>query len=114
MLIVSNDLAFSDFERQFDFLWAFSVLFHMGDETLDACLRFAARHMRDDGVLYANVGIRDKRAKKWQGFPAIWRSLDFYMSAGARANLSVTDLGPVGTAALASSGPDSKMLMFKK
>ena len=114
VLRVSHDLTSLDFKRKLDFLWAFSVLFHMEDEILDACLRFTARHMQADGVLYANVGIGDKPPNKCQGFPAIWRSTDFYKSAGARANLSVTDLGPVQSATLRSSAPDSQMLMFKK
>jgi SAM-dependent methyltransferase len=82
--------------REFDFLWAFSVLIHLSDELLEGCLSAAARHLKDTGAFYANVNIGDRQDGQWQGFPVVFRSGEFYREAGRRHGLDVADLGTCG------------------
>jgi len=94
-LVHSPDLATLDLGRRFDFVWAFSVLIHMSDEVLDGCLTGIGRHLASDGVFFANVKYGKRRDGNWQGFPLVWRSLDFYRTAAARHGLTVEDMGPL-------------------
>lgn len=79
--------------REFDYLWAFSVLIHLQDPILEEVLQFAARHLKADGVFYANVDTADKQDGHWQEFPGVRRSIRFYEEAFARHGLSFIDVG---------------------
>ncbi len=94
-LQVVADLADLDLGCRFDYIWAFSVLIHMSDDVLDGALGFVARHLNPDGVFLANVNVGAQSDGHWQGFPLVWRSLDFYRAACARNTLSLADLGPL-------------------
>ncbi len=80
--------------QKFDFIWAFSVLIHMTDEILNDTLDIVKNHLYDSGFFYANVQIGDRdEGTGWQGFPGVWRSLDFYREACYRHRLVVSDMG---------------------
>jgi SAM-dependent methyltransferase len=95
-LLYGADIATVDLETHFDFAWAHSVLFHMTDEHLDACLAFVRRHLQTDGVFFANVRLGEHPSDTWREFPLVWRTLDAYRRAASIAGLSVDDLGTVG------------------
>lgn len=82
-------------DRKFDFLWAFSVLIHMSDAILRDTLEFAARHIKNDGVFYANVRIGEEREGEWQGFPVVTRPLSFYVAEAQAHGLAVEPVGPL-------------------
>lgn len=79
--------------RHFDFIWAFSVFFHLADDHLDECLRFAARHLKPDGTLFANVGLGNREPGVWREFPVVWRTLEEYARRGRAVGLDVSPLG---------------------
>ena len=92
---LAPDISLLDLGRHFDFVWAFSVLFHMSDEILQQTLGFVARHLSSDGVFLANIHVGDRPPGAWQGFPVVWRTLEHYESACAANGLGVADLGPL-------------------
>lgn len=92
-LVISQDTSQISLDKRFDFIWAFSVLFHMNDETLKNALSFVKKHLKDNGVFYANVNIGEKAEGNWQGFPVVSRSFEFYESVCAKMDLTPTDIG---------------------
>lgn len=92
-LLLSPDISQLTLDRTFDYIWAFSVLIHMGDEILGDTLAFVRRYLSEEGVFYANVTIGDENEGYWQGFPVVTRTLEFYSRACAASGLAATDLG---------------------
>ena len=88
-----DSLADLDLRDSFDFVWAFSVLMHLEDPELESALAFAARHLRADGVCYANVHLGDGRLGAWAGFPVFARPLDWYRARAYEVGLSADALG---------------------
>jgi SAM-dependent methyltransferase len=117
-LILSTDVSSLDLERHFDFVWAYSVLIHLSDEILNDILRLAQGHLMQDGSFFANVNIGDRKDGHWhQGFPLVWRSLEFYAERAADAGLQVTDMGTIGTLGFRSGVADhdeKHMLRFSR
>lgn len=97
VLLHSPDLSAIALEKQFDYIWAFSVLVHMEDSILDGALEFVARHLGPDGVFYANAGLGDAPERRWQGFPVVRRSLAFYQDACTRHGLACEDIGTLSS-----------------
>jgi SAM-dependent methyltransferase len=94
-LVCAPTISSLDLGRTFDYVWAFSVLFHMTDEILDDCFTFVERHLEPHGIFYANVNIGANPPKMWKGFPVIWRTLASYQRLGGAHALSVEDVGPL-------------------
>lgn len=92
-LILADSLNMLDLNKCFDFIWAFSVLFHMDDDALTDALIFISTHLSPSGAFYANVNIGEHSTGSWQGFPVIWRRLDFYRHAFNEAGLQLDDIG---------------------
>lgn len=87
------ELADCDLRADYDYIWAFSVLLHLEDPQLDTALAFAARHLSERGVLYANVHLGDGRLGSWAGFPVVARPLDWYADRASEAGLHADSLG---------------------
>jgi len=116
-LVHARDLAALSLPGQFDFAWAFSVLFHMPEEVLEGCIDFVGRQLVEGGSLYANVHIGSRKAKRWKEFPVVWRSLARYRELGARHGLVVEDLGSLhelGHRSGRASHDQQRMLRFHK
>jgi len=92
-LLTIADFSSVNLAQEFDFLWAFSVFIHMPDEVLYDCLDFVSRHISVDGSLFANVNIGEQPDANWQGFPIVYRSIDFYRQACLKHGLELTELG---------------------
>ncbi|MEO8748740.1 MAG: class I SAM-dependent methyltransferase [Rhodanobacter sp.] len=92
-LVLASDMAPLDLQSRFDVLWAFSVLFHLADPILDACLLMAARHLEPKGVFFANVILGDGLPGEWQGFPVVPRTLEAYRILALRHGLHTCVLG---------------------
>lgn len=92
-LLLFSDISQLTIEQKFNFIWAFSVLFHMSDEILNNTLDFVNRHLSDDGVFYANVNIGEHEESTWHEFPFVARPFEFYRDACTKYGLAVSDLG---------------------
>lgn len=93
MLHCVQDLARLELSQKFDVVWAFSVLFHMDDDTLDTALGCVRRHLAPGGQFLANVNLGERPDGHWRDFPLVWRSMAFYEMAFRRHGLQVTNLG---------------------
>lgn len=93
VLIVESDIARVQIEQQFDYAWAFSVLFHMTDEIVEDCIALVSRALKPGGVFYANVNIGEAPAGNWQGFPVVYRSRGHYDDLCGRYGLVAGDIG---------------------
>ena len=76
-LVQFTDISQLTFYRKFDFIWAYSVLIHMSDDVLVNTFDFVQKHLSKDGAFYANVNIGERKDGQWQGFPIVWKTLDF-------------------------------------
>lgn len=79
--------------REYDFIWAFSVLIHMADDIVAETFQFVSNHLTADGVFYANVNIGDRKDHSWREFPVVTRPLGFYREICFSNGLKLTDLG---------------------
>jgi len=79
--------------RQFDVVWAFSVIMHMSDEILRDILPLVADHLGPGATFYANVHQGERHDGRWQGFPVVTRPLAFYAEEARKAGLGVRSLG---------------------
>jgi len=92
-LLLSPDISEISINCEFDYIWSFSVLFHMEDKVLNKTISFVSKHLSKDGIFYANVNIGNKKEGSWQGFPVVTRSFDFYQKICDKYGLSVSDIG---------------------
>ncbi|CAN0116975.1 unnamed protein product, partial [Chrysoparadoxa australica] len=84
-----------DFDHEFDFMFAFSVLIHLEDSISEACFQFVSKYLKADGTFFANVNIEQHDDAKWQGFPVVFRTLDFYEKMAAANGLKVRNMGQI-------------------
>ena len=94
-LLFSSDISQLSVNQQFDYIWAFSVLFHMTDEILNDALAFVSRHLSETGNFYANVNIGVREKGSWLGFPVVTRTYDHYKMLCAKNGLTISDIGPL-------------------
>ena len=112
-VLLSEDISSVNFERKFNFVWAYAVLIHLKNEILEDCFAFVSSHLSKQGKFYANVNIGNKKDDSWKGFPVVWRTLDFYKKVGSSYGLTVQDIGSRQEFGLASSD-DQRMLEISK
>jgi SAM-dependent methyltransferase len=97
-----------------DVIWAFSVLIHMDDRVLRDTLAFASRHLKADGVFFANVRISAGKDGEWQGFPVVTRPLSFYAAEAAAHGLTCEAVGPLSDLGHVSGAKDQdEQVMLK-
>lgn len=92
-LVQVGDMATLDLQQRFDVLWAFSVLFHLADPILEACLLMASRHLEPSGQFFANVIVGVGMPGEWQGFPVVPRTLETYRALALQHGLHMHVLG---------------------
>lgn len=97
ILLHSPDLSEINLDRKFDYIWAFSVLFHMTDPIMLDCLGMVRRHLKDDGVFFANQKIGEAEEGKWQGFPVVTRPQTLVDEMMQQADLEASDLGELAS-----------------
>lgn len=93
ILITADLLSVVDYLPAFDFIWAYSVLFHMRDPVVEDTLGFVSEHLRDGGVFYANVEAGERKEEGWLDFPVIRRPLEWYRQKASEEGLELTSLG---------------------
>jgi hypothetical protein len=111
-ILLFDDLSKATLDRKVDLIWAFSVLIHMEDRILDACLDFVSRNLERNGRMYANVKIGEEKEGKWQQFPVVSRSREFYRSAAERHGLRVADVGTLMSLGHVSGAPGQDLQMM--
>ena len=111
-LLVIEDLSRATLDQKFRFVWAFSVLIHMEDKILDTCLDFVSRHLEHTGRMYANVKIGNEKEGRWQEFPVVSRSREFYTSAAERHGLQVADVGTLQSLGHVSGSPGQDLQLM--
>ena len=67
----------------------------MNDDMLNQTLNFVSRHLANEGAFFANVNVGSYKEGSWQGFPVVWRTLDFYTDMCSENKLAVSNLGPL-------------------
>lgn len=92
-LTLATNMMELDLQRRFDVLWAFSVLFHLSDPILEACFGMAARHLKPEGIFFANIIVGEGTPGEWQGFPVAPRSLETYQGLALRHGLHTRVMG---------------------
>jgi SAM-dependent methyltransferase len=112
VLLVFDDLSKASLDRKFDLIWAFSVLIHMEDTILDSCLQFVSRQLGPGGRMYANVSIGDGKDGRWQEFPVVSRTRDFYHAVAGRNGLQVCDVGTLRSLGHLSGSPGQDLQMM--
>ena len=109
---------FSDFDElgideSFDVVFAFSVLIHLNDEIAEKCFAFVSRCMAQNGSFYANVNVIERPDGNWQGFPVVYRSVEFYSQLADRNGLQVEELGQLKDLGHVSSDMSDQHIMLK-
>lgn len=92
-LICSSDFASAELAGiKFDWIYSFSVLYHLSDEILDAYFAMVAGRLAENGQCIANVNTTIP-SDKWLQFPFLKRSIETYEVAAAKHGLATTALG---------------------
>jgi cyclopropane fatty-acyl-phospholipid synthase-like methyltransferase len=86
-----------DFCTKFDIIFAFSVFIHFKDSIIEECFDFISKYLTTKGSVYANVNIGSKKEGSWQGFPVVWRPLDFYKNLAETNGLVLSTVGKLGS-----------------
>lgn len=111
-LLAIDDLSTATLDRKIDLIWAFSVLIHMEDRILDAYLGFVSRYLERNGRMYANVNLGNEKDSRWQEFPFVSRTREFYISAAERHGLQVVDVGTLQSLGHVSGSPVQDLQMM--
>jgi 2-polyprenyl-3-methyl-5-hydroxy-6-metoxy-1,4-benzoquinol methylase len=83
-------------DERFDFIWAFSVVFHLTDELVDALFARISHCLAPGGVGCANINIEHNEGT-WLQFPFMKRDVDFYRRLAERNGMKVTELGTLAS-----------------
>lgn len=110
-LIRSDDFGNAELgERKFDFIWSFSVLYHLSDDILDRL--FAAVSKRLGGIYVANVQTYMEDST-WLEFPFLRRSLEEYTALAAKHGLNTISLGTIEERGFRDHGIERDNLLLK-
>ena len=112
-LISFTDFSEFDFNSKFDVMFAFSVLIHLSDTILESCLKFVSENLEDDGIFYANVNVVENKEQNWQGFPVVFRSLDFYNTIAKKYELTIEVISTLRELGHVTSKLSDEQIMLK-
>ena len=94
-LIRSDNFAIEELgDRRFEYIWAFSVLFHLSDDILNRLFSAVARTLTKRGMFVANVQT-DLESSTWLQFPFLKRTIEEYRAVAAKHGLQSDDLGTI-------------------
>lgn len=116
-LVQVDEFATLQFDHRFEVIWAFSVLFHLSDSTLQECFELVARHLGDHGRFFANVIFGNGPPGQWQGFPVVARPLETYQALAAPHGLHAGTVGVLEALGHHSGDPsqdNQTMLVFTR
>jgi len=115
-------IQFSSFEEirttdEFDFVWAFAVLFHLEDDIFRDCIAFVGKRLNSEGRFFANVNLGQRPQGKWREFPVVSHDFEFYENEARKVGLSSKILGSLRECGHQSGDPnhdEQTMLEFRK
>ena len=113
-VLLSEDISSINFDRKFNYVWAHSVLIHLKNEILKDCFAFVSNNLSKQGEFYANVNIGNRKDDSWQGFPVVWRTLNFYKEVASSYGLTVQDVGSRQEFGLAYQDDHRMLKIYKK
>jgi hypothetical protein len=93
LLINASDPGDVKLETPVDFAWAFMVMIHLPDELASGYLALVSEALTPGGEFYGNVNVGERPEGNWQGFPVVWRPIEFYEGLAASHGLAVSSLG---------------------
>ena len=97
----------------FDFIYSFSVLYHLSNEILDFYFETVGRRLAPSGKCIANVNTTIP-SDKWLEFPFVKRSIDDYASIAMKHRLKATNAGPINSLGFAGGiEGDNPLLIFE-
>lgn len=97
----------------FDFVWSFSVLFHLTDELVNTWFEQVARRLERTGICIANINAETAEST-WLEFPFNRRPPAFYAELAQRYGLTMTERGTLESLGfrLASEENKNHLLTF--
>lgn len=116
VLAVSTSFGGDELEsRQFDYVWSYSVLYHLDDESADACFQEVSRRMNSDSKYLVNVNVLQSSGH-WDEFVFVKRELVFYETLGSKYGMDMEVLGQLVDLGYAGNdnGRLNHMLSFRK
>jgi cyclopropane fatty-acyl-phospholipid synthase-like methyltransferase len=106
-LVCSSDFASTELAGlKFDWIYSFSVLYHLSDEILDAYFEMVAGRLTENGQCIANVNTTIP-SDKWLQFPFLMRSIEAYEAMAAKYGLVTTALGTLRENGFRNPGMES-------
>lgn len=118
-LLLSNGFPTLGRIGPFDWIWGFSVLFHMKDTIVEECFQFVGRELSETGRFCANLRIGETTPdtpRTRAGFPAVIRPVEYYRDLAQSAGLATADLGTLRSLGynLGDGGDSHHMLQFSR
>jgi 2-polyprenyl-3-methyl-5-hydroxy-6-metoxy-1,4-benzoquinol methylase len=99
-------------EERFDFIWSFSVLYHLTDALITDWFAQVSRRLAPKGAYFANLNVEAPEST-WLQFPFVRRSVDFYREAAARHGLTLRELGTLESLGFRLDATEKKNLMVR-
>lgn len=102
-------------DEKFDFVFSFSVLYHLTDEVLHSFFLQAYARLKPGGICLAQVNTHQEEST-WLQFPFIRRTVADYSEAAREAGLNAKSLGTIQSLGFRLEGEDllNVMLEFSK
>ena len=92
-LFAFNEFSELKLDTKFDVIFAYSVLIHLSDDILEECIKFVSNNISNEGVFYANINTVENVDGNWQGFPVVFRPIEFYKAMAEKFNLKLEVIG---------------------
>ena len=115
-LICSSSFASDELgDQRFDYVYSFSVLYHLSDGILNSYFETVSKRLKPSGVCLANVNTRIP-SDKWLEFPFIMRPVETYETIAASHGLETISLGTLQENGFQNQGIErlNPLLKFKK
>jgi SAM-dependent methyltransferase len=102
-------------ERQFDFVFSFSVLYHLSDDILRDYFKNVSLRLKPGGSCIAQVNTH-LTSSTWLEFPFLQRKVADYVTMAGKAGLSATSLGSIDELGFRLPGDErlNEMMLFQK
>ena len=100
--------------KKFDFIFSFSVLYHLSDPILREYFDTVAHRLKPRGICVAQVNTH-LDSSGWLQFPFLKRTIDNYAEAAGAAGLTSKNLGPIDKLGFKLGGAErlNEMIIFQ-
>jgi cyclopropane fatty-acyl-phospholipid synthase-like methyltransferase len=115
-LICSSSFGAEEFyDQQFDFVFSFSVLYHLSDQLLQAYFTQVAKRLTQKGACFAQVNTH-LNSSTWLQFPFVKRTVDDYIASALAAGMKTKSLGTIESLGFRLPGEErlNEMLAFTR